>query len=58
MKMTLGLGKDGGEESAYWVLRIVCEKVLWGQLAAERGSHLLNLLQAPLFSLSALGANS
>lgn len=56
--MTLGLGKDGGEESAYWVLRIVCEKVLWGQLAAERGSHLLNLLQAPLFSLSALGANS
>lgn len=52
--MTLGLGKDGGEESAYWV----CEKVLWGQLAAERGSHLLNLLQAPLFSLSALGANS
>ena len=53
MQMTLRLG----EESS---CRIIpeCEKVLRGRLAAGGGSHLLNLLQAPLFSLSVLGANS
>lgn len=54
--MTLGLWKDGGGR----VSRIIreCEKVLRGQLAAGRGSQLLNLLKAPLLSMSALRANS
>lgn len=58
MKITLGwTGGGRGEESS---CRIIpeCEKVLRGRLAAGGGSHLLNLLQAPLFSLSVLGANS
>lgn len=53
-------GEGQGEDSACRVLRILpeCEKVLRGQLAEGRGSHLLNLLQAPLSSLSVLGTNS
>lgn len=51
LNMTLGLGKNKGEEWACRVLRIIpeCEKVLRGQFEASTGSNLLNLLQAPTF---------